>query len=93
MQLLPGGAAELPALSNPHSRRPLLNGALSRANGCKYEDFVIVSEKSKDPNVARLLCSHERFGLQAVGMISVNTASIVVYLDGGCQASITRKPM
>lgn len=29
----PGGAAEPPVLSNPHSR-PVLNGALSRASGC-----------------------------------------------------------
>lgn len=58
----------------------------------QYEEFVIVSEKSKGPKVTRLLCSHERFGLQADGMRSVNTVRTVFYLDGGCQASITRKP-
>lgn len=49
----------------------------------QYEEFLIVPEKSKDPKVARLLCSHERFGLQAIGMRCVNTVSSVSYIAAG----------
>lgn len=43
----------------------------------QYEEFLIVPEKSKDPKVVRLVCSHERFGLQGIGARCVNTVSSV----------------
>jgi hypothetical protein len=82
MQLLPGGAAELPPLSNPHSR-PVVEWGTIPSQRVQYEDFVIVPEKSKI-RMFLLACSHERFGLQAIGMGCLNRVqSTVVYLEVG----------
>lgn len=54
MQLLPGGAAELPVLSNPHSR-PVVEWGTIPSQRVQYEDFVIVPEKSKRSECCCLL--------------------------------------
>lgn len=53
----PGGAAELPVLSNPHSRHVVEWGTIP-SQRVQYEDLVIVPEKSRDPNVDACLLAH-----------------------------------
>lgn len=54
MQLLPGGAAELPVLSNPHSR-PVVEWGTIPSQRVQYEDFVIVQKSQK---IRMLLLAH-----------------------------------
>lgn len=53
----PDGAAELPAPSNPQSRRPLLNGALSRASGCNTRISLSCQKSQKIRKVAHMSVS------------------------------------